>query len=73
VKRLGWRKKKGGRIMEGGRRKGEGDELADTISFFPPSEGFQEPLVKLVVQRTNPSLLFNWLQCMMRVLQVGLV
>jgi hypothetical protein len=25
-------------MMEGGKRKGEGDELPDTISFFPPSE-----------------------------------
>jgi hypothetical protein len=31
-------------MMEGGKRKGEG-ELADKISFFPPSEALQEPLV----------------------------
>jgi hypothetical protein len=31
--------------MEGGKSKGEWDELADAISFFPPSESYAEPLV----------------------------
>jgi hypothetical protein len=33
--------------MEGGKRKGKGNELADTIIFFPPSEGFQELIFDL--------------------------
>jgi hypothetical protein len=38
---------KSGKEVDYGRRekKGSGDELADTINFFPPSEGFQEPFV----------------------------